>query len=76
MDNLKTRTPDLAEENFKKLVALFPNAVTETVGEDGQVVRAIDADISQSVSANNVSNASPLFNVYIILLLYHRLPRT
>ena len=27
-------TPDLAEENFKKLAALFPNAVTETLDEN------------------------------------------
>lgn len=48
-------TPDLAEENFKKLAALFPNAVTETIGEDGEVVRAIDADVlRQEISAQVV----------------------
>ena len=35
MENLKMHTPDLAEENFKKLAALFPNAVTETLDENG-----------------------------------------
>lgn len=45
MENLKMHTPDLAEENFKKLAAMFPNAVTETINEDGEVVRAIDADV-------------------------------
>ena len=45
MDNLKMHTPDLAEENFRKLAALFPNAVTETINENGEVVRAIDADV-------------------------------
>ena len=39
------QTPDLADENFQKLAALFPNAVTETKDEDGNVVRAIDADV-------------------------------
>jgi hypothetical protein len=38
-------TPDITEENYQKLAALFPNAVTETVNEDGEVVRAIDADV-------------------------------
>lgn len=48
-------TPDLAEENYKKLAALFPNAVTETIDEDGQVVRAIDADVlRQEISAQVV----------------------
>ena len=31
MDKLKMHTPNLADENFKKLAALFSNAVTETI---------------------------------------------
>ena len=55
MENLKMHTPDLADENFKKLAALFPNAVTETKDENGNVVRAIDADIlRQEISATVV----------------------
>lgn len=38
-------TPNRADENFKKLAALFPNAVTETIDENGVVVRAIDKDV-------------------------------
>ena len=58
MENLKMHTPDLAEENFKKLAALFPNAVTETIGEGGKVVRAIDADVlRQEISAQVVEGA-------------------
>lgn len=30
MKKLKMHTPDLTEENFRKLAALFPNAITET----------------------------------------------
>ena len=45
MDNLKMHTPNLADENFKKLSTLFPNAVTETIDENGEVVRAIDKDV-------------------------------
>lgn len=47
MDKLKMHTPNLADENFKKLSAMFPNAVTETINEKGEVVRAIDADVLQ-----------------------------
>lgn len=35
MESLKMHTPNLADENFKKLAALFPNAVTETLDEMG-----------------------------------------
>lgn len=45
MNKLTMHTPNLADENFKKLAALFPNAVTETVNENGEVVRAIDKDV-------------------------------
>ena len=51
-------TRDLTEENFKKLAALFPNAVTETAGENGEIVRAIDADVlRQEISAEVVEGA-------------------
>lgn len=45
MDKLKMHTPNKADENFRKLAELFPNAVTETVDENGEVVRAIDKDV-------------------------------
>ena len=55
MDKLKMHTPDLTEENFQKLATLFPDAVTETVNENGDVVRAIDADVlRQEISAEVV----------------------
>ena len=55
MDKLKMHTPNLADENFKKLSAMFPNAVTETINENGEIVRAIDADVlRQEISASVV----------------------
>ncbi len=45
MSKLKMHTPNKADENYKKLAELFPNAVTETIDENGEVVRAIDKDV-------------------------------
>ena len=45
MDKLKMQTANKADENFKKLAEIFPNAVTETIDENGEVVRAIDKDV-------------------------------
>lgn len=45
MDHLKMHTPNKADENFRKLAELFPNVVTETKNEQGEVVRAIDKDV-------------------------------
>jgi hypothetical protein len=55
MDKLEMKTPNLADENFAALAALFPNAVTETVDENGAVVRAIDKDVlAQEINAHVV----------------------
>ncbi|MCQ2109136.1 MAG: site-specific DNA-methyltransferase, partial [Fibrobacter sp.] len=48
MEHVKMKTKDMADENFKKLAALFPNCVTEVIrkDEDGNDVieHAIDKD--------------------------------
>ena len=56
MDMLKMHTPNQADDNFKKLVSLFPNVVTETIDpETGEIVRAIDKDVlMQEISARVV----------------------
>lgn len=50
MDKLNMKTANIADENYKKLAELFPNAVTEVVtgyDEDGKAIiqKAIDKDI-------------------------------
>lgn len=45
MDKLKMHTPNKADENYRKLAELFPNAITETIDENGEVVRAIDKNV-------------------------------
>lgn len=45
MDKLRMQTANKADDNFRKLAAMFPNAVTETINENGEVVRAIDKDV-------------------------------
>lgn len=57
MDKLKMHTPDIAEENYKKLAALFPDAITETTDEDGNIVRAIDKDVlMQEINTKVIDN--------------------
>lgn len=56
MDKLNMHTANVADENYRKLAALFPNAVTEAIDpETGEVVRAIDKDVlMQEISAHVV----------------------
>ena len=54
-DKLKMHTPNKADENYAKLAALFPNAVTEIKDEHGDIIRAIDKDVlMQEISATVV----------------------
>ena len=54
-EKLAMRTPSLADKNFAALAAMFPNAVTETIDENGAVVRAIDKDVlAQEINAHVV----------------------
>ena len=50
MDKMRMQTVNKADENFKKLAEMFPNAVTETItgyDENGKAIieRAIDKDV-------------------------------
>ena len=64
MDKLKMHTPNKADENFKKLAALFPNAVTETINENGEVVRAIDKDVLMQEISCTVAVSYTHLDVY------------
>jgi adenine-specific DNA-methyltransferase len=55
MYKMKMQTPNLTDENFAALKAMFPSAVTEAINENGVVVRAIDKDVlAQEINAHVV----------------------
>ena len=45
MDHLKFETPDLVSGNIEKIGALFPAAITEMRGEDGQIKKGINFEV-------------------------------
>ena len=45
MDQLKMRSPNLVDSNIEKISALFPNCITETKDENGELKKAIDFDL-------------------------------
>jgi adenine-specific DNA-methyltransferase len=52
---LPMQTVNLSNEKFSAFAALFPNAVTESVDENGVITRAIDADVlRQEINARVV----------------------
>lgn len=45
MDKMEMKTPNIADRNYEMLLRMFPNAITESIDENGEIVRAIDADV-------------------------------
>ena len=55
MDKMDMKTPNIADRNFEILSKMFPNAITETINENGEVVRSIDVDVlRQEISCSVV----------------------
>jgi adenine-specific DNA-methyltransferase len=54
MDKMKMHSPNFAEENIEKLAALFPNCVTETEDENGELKKVIDFDLLRQELSTNI----------------------
>ncbi len=57
-------SPNFTEENIAKLAALFPGCVTESIGEDGTLKKAIDFDqLKQELSTNIVEGPQERYHL-------------
>lgn len=54
MQKLSDQSKDISQENIKKVEELFPNCVTETYDQDGNLVRSIDFDILRQDLSDHV----------------------
>ena len=54
MDKMKMETPDLVAGNIEKIGEIFPNCITEDVGEDGKLRKAINFDILRQMLSDEV----------------------
>ena len=54
MDKLKFATPDIVAGNIEKIGALFPAAVTEMRGEDGQIKKGINFEVLKQLLSRDV----------------------
>ena len=57
MEKLKMQTPDLTDKNIKQIAALFPNVITETKDENGNLIKAVDFDLLKQVLSKNFVEA-------------------
>lgn len=54
MDKLKFETPDMVAGNIEKIGALFPSAITEMRGEDGQIRKGINFKVLKQLLSRDV----------------------
>ena len=54
MEHLKFETPDMVAGNIEKIGALFPSAITEMRGEDGQITKGINFEVLKQLLSRDV----------------------
>lgn len=47
MEKLKMMTQDFTQSNLEKIATLFPNVITETIDDNGKIIKAIDLELLQ-----------------------------
>ncbi len=54
MDKLDMQTPDITNENIEKLARIFPDVITETKDENGNITKGIDFDLLKQILSKDV----------------------
>lgn len=54
MDKLKFETPDMVSDNIEKITTLFPSAITEMRGEDGEIKKGINFEVLKQLLSRDV----------------------
>ena len=54
MDKMRMESPDMTAQNIDKIGAMFPNCITETMGEDGKMKKAINFDLLRQMLSSDV----------------------
>lgn len=54
MEHLRFETLDMVTENIDKIAALFPSAITEMRGEDGEIRRGVNFEVLKQLLSRDV----------------------
>lgn len=54
MEHMKFETPDMVAGNIEKIGALFPSAITEMRGEDGQIKKGINFEVLKQLLSRDM----------------------
>jgi site-specific DNA-methyltransferase (type III DNA modification enzyme) len=61
MDKMRMESVDLTAQNIEKIGALFPNCITETVGADGKLKKAINFELLRQMLSGDVNEGDETY---------------
>lgn len=61
MDRMRMESLDMTVQNIEKIAALFPNCITETIGEDGAPRRAINFELLRQMLSSDVLEGDEVY---------------
>ena len=61
MNKLKFETPDMVSENIDKIASLFPAAITEMRGEDGEIKRGVNFEVLKQLLSRDVADGDECY---------------
>ena len=61
MDKLKFETPDMVSGNIDKIAVLFPSAITEMRGEDGEIRRGVNFGVLKQLLSREVVDGNECY---------------
>ena len=56
MDKPKFETPDMTQKNIDKIAQLFPNCITETKDENGNLKKAVNFELLQQMLSDEIAD--------------------
>ena len=63
MDKMRMESPDMTAQNIDKIGAMFPNCITETMGEDGKMKKAINFDLLRQMLSSDVIEGDEAYEI-------------
>lgn len=61
MNKMKFETPNLTEKNIDRIAELFPSTITESIGENGKLKKAINFDMLRQLLSEDVAEGNEVY---------------
>lgn len=61
MDKMRMESPDMTAQNIEKIGALFPNCITESTDENGNLKKAINFEVLKQMLSSGVVDGNEAY---------------